>query len=427
MQTGSTAEDVLRSLLTTAEGQADPYPLYHRLRANGVLHRSQLDGIWYASGFGVCREVLLDPRFGPRAGSVARRFGMSEAQDRRSRERARRPSMINANPPEHTRLRHAARSPFAPRAIEQLRSRVIALVDERLDAIARHGEADVMAELAFRLPVTVIGELLGVPVADREHLRPLVWSVMTADRPGATDAEVDQADQAADSIDRYFLDMIPECRTRPGPDLFTELVAACDQGNLEEQELLATVTLLFIAGFLTTTNLIGNGLLALLRHPGELARLAADPTLVPSAVEEMLRYDSPVQSRPRVALEAAQVGGQTLEEGDTVMVLLGAANRDPVRFPDPDRFDVTRSECQPLSFGWGVHHCLGAGLARLEGQVVFTRILQRFECLELLDEDPPRAPGFLGRRLARLPVRFRPRERLVEIPLAGDRRAPTRV
>jgi cytochrome P450 PksS len=316
--------------------------------------------------------------------------------------------MLNQNVPVHTRLRNAAREPFMPRPLGDFASRIAEIVDERLDRLAEAREVDVMAELAFPLPITVIGELLGVPAADREQFRPLVWSITAADQPGAGDEAVARADQATAAIDHYFVTLIKERRRHPGPDLLTQLVEARDRGDLSDEELLATVTLVFNAGFVTTTNLIGNGLLALLRHPGELARLAGDPALLPRAVEEMLRYDSPVQIVGRGVLDPFTLHGQLLEPGETVMIGIGAANRDPAAFPDPDTFDVGRQGNQPLSFGFGIHHCLGAGLARQEGRLVFGRLLQRFT-MELLDDDPPRAPGFFGRRLARLPVRFSPR------------------
>ncbi|HVW32774.1 MAG TPA: cytochrome P450 [Acidimicrobiia bacterium] len=400
---------VLEALLATPEGQADPYALYHRLRESSPLHRSGLDGLWYASRYHDCRQILLDPRCGRRPGEVVRRHGMTQAQARRFARRRSRPNMLSVNPPDHTRLRGATRGWFTPAPLERLAPRIGEIVDDCLDVLAAHGDADVMADLAFPLPVTVIGEVVGVPAGDRDALRPLVWAIIAADQPGAPDALVEDAEDASDRLDDFFVDLIAERRARPADDLLSELVAAADQGILSGEELLATVTLLFVAGFVTTTNLIGNGLLALLRHPDQLARLAGDPGLLPLTVDEILRYDGPVQMTQRAVLADIDLGGRTLRAGDTVMTILGAANRDPHAFADPDRFDVTRADNPPLAFGYGIHHCLGAGLARLEGRIVFRRLLERFSDLELLDPDPPRHPGFFGRRLARLPVRLTPR------------------
>jgi cytochrome P450 len=407
MLTISTVDEALAALLGTEAGQADPVPLYRRLHELGPVHRSGLDGVWYAVGYEPCRQVLTEARAGRTPEMLSTRFGVTPAQAGRFERRGRRPNLLNENPPVHTRLRNAARGPFLPRPVAGLAPRIAEMVDEHLERLAAARDADVMAELAFPLPVAVVGEILGVPAGDRARFGPLVWSITAADQPGAPDDLVARADEATAAIDDYFVELIKERRRRPGPDLLTQLVEARDGGELSDEELLATITLVFTAGFVTTTNLIGNGLLALLRHPAELARLASDPTLLPVAVEEMLRYDSPVQMIGRTALEPFTVAGQSVQRGDAIMVALGAANRDPVAFPDPDRFDVGRSGNQPLSFGFGIHHCLGAGLARLEGRLVFGRLLERFR-MDLLDDDPPRAAGFFGRRLARLPVRFSP-------------------
>jgi cytochrome P450 len=401
------ADEILRELLGGREMQADPYPLYHRLRDVAVVHRSDLDGAWYVSGYDACREVLLDPRVGKSPEGRATRFGVNEEQIRRLAKR-RRPSMITANPPEHSRLRTPARGPFMPGMMEQLRSRVEAVVDERLDVVADKGDADVMADVAFQLPVTVIGELVGVPRSDREQFPPLVHEFFAASRPGATAEQMDRADRAAERLRRYFSGLVDHRRSHPGDDLIGQLVAAQANGAvLSDDELHGTITLIFVAGFITTANLIGNGLLALLRSPGEFDRLWADGTLVPSAVEEMLRYDPPVQMVERQALDDVHLGDETIPAGATIVPLLAAANRDPQRFADPDRLDVGRRDGNGhVSFAWGIHHCLGAPLARLEGRLVFARLRDRFRRLELLDPDPPRRPGLGFRSLVRLPVRF---------------------
>jgi cytochrome P450 len=410
MTTIMTADEVLHELFATPQGHADPYPRYRLLLEQAPFHYSGLDNLWYASRYRACRQVLLDPRFGHDPERQLRRPGLSEAQLRRFERRRRRGfSMVTENPPEHTRLRGLARHAFTPRRIEALRSRIAELTDIFLDRMADLRWVDVMAELAFPLPVSVIGELVGVPAEDRERFRPLVRDGMLADQSVASDEDLERAERASQEMEAFFVDLITQRRARPAQDLLSDLIKVRDdEGRLSEEELVATVSLLFFAGFVTTTNLIGNGLLALLQHPAELARLWADGDLVVTAAEEMLRYDSPVQFLIRTALEPVKVEGVQLERDQSVIALVGAANRDPERFANPDRFDIGRGDNHPLSFGAGIHHCLGAPLARLEGQVVFGRLRERFASVELLDDNPARTSGFL-RGLRSLPVRLQPR------------------
>ena len=400
------ADDVLRELLAGPTGRSDPYPLYQHLRELAPVHRSALDDVWYVSGYSTCRDVLLDRRAGKTGIGRTVRFGVNQELMRRLQER-QRPSMLTANPPEHTRLRKAARGPFLPGRMEQrLQRRIEEIVDERLDLVAAKGDADMMADVAFKLPVTVIGELVGVPPEDRDEFPPLVDEFFAAGQVGATPEQMDRADRAGERFREYFAGLVDAQRGHPNQDLVGSLVA---DGNLNDDELQGTITLIFIAGFITTANLIGNGLLALLRNPGEMARLWADPALVPGAVEEMLRFDTPVQLVERTALDDLDIDGHPVEAGDTIVALLGAANRDPDQFPDPDRFDITRANAAAhISFAWGIHHCLGAPLARLEGQLVFARLRERFARLELLDPELDHRPSFGIRSLTALPLRFVP-------------------
>ncbi len=398
------ADDVLRELLAGPAGHADPYPLYDELRRLAPVHRSDLDGVWYVSGYRACREVLLDRRAGKTGVGLSVRYGVNEELIRRFRER-QRPSMITANPPEHGRLRKAARGPFMPGRMEDhLQRRIEEIVDERLDVVAAKGDADLMAEVAFKLPVTVIGELVGVPPEDRDEFPPLVDEFFEAGQVGATPEQMDRADRAGERFREYFAGLVDAQRTHPNQDLVGSLVA---DGNLNDEELQGTIVLIFIAGFITTANLIGNGLFNLLRHPAEMARLWADPDVVPGAVEEMLRFDTPVQLVERTALADLEIAGHVIPEGDTIVTLLGSANRDPEQFRVPHRFDITRPDAAAhVSFAWGIHHCLGAPLARLEAQLVFSRLRERFARLELLDPEPPRRPGLFIRSLSELPIRF---------------------
>jgi cytochrome P450 len=411
-----TADDVLADLLR-GDGRADPYPLYRALHELAPFHRHDADGMWYAVRYETCRNLLRDPRLGHDDEKLFRRPGMTEAQMERMRQRMEKRrrrgfSMLTENPPDHTRIRRLVSRAFTTPRVESLRERVAGLVDERLDELAEAGEVDVMQTLAFPLPVTVIGEMVGVPESARERFRPLITEGMLADRPDATEEEMAKAEANFDELEQFFTDLIVARRAAPEDDLLSALIAVRDEedGRLDDDELRSTVFLLFFAGFVTTTNVIGNGLLALFRHPSEMARLWADGSLVETAVEEILRFDGPVPFVLRDVLEPLEVEdeGVALEKGDHVVMMLAAANRDPERFPDPDRLDVGRRDSQPLSFGWGIHHCLGAPLARLEAQMVFARLRERFTGLELLDPDPPRVVSFL-RGLRSLQVRVHPR------------------
>ena len=405
LATDPQADELLHRLLATAEGQLDPSPLYRALRTVAPVHRSRLDGVWYTTGFAAARRVLLDPCFGKAPRLTIRRHGISEERVRMVERRPPRPSMITANAPEHGRLRGAAKGAFLPAQIEALRRRIATLVDERLDRLAAAGTADVMTELAYPLPLTVIGELLDVPEQEREEFRALVVTTLVGDDPDPAPEALRRSEAASIQLGTYVSELVAARRTRPGYDVLSLLIEHHDDGGLDTAELVATVILLLAAGFLTTTNLIGNGLLALLRNPAEMERLWADPTLMGAAVEEMLRYDTPVQLITRHVLADVQVDGRHFRQGENIVVLLGAANRDSACSPEPDRFDIGRPDNGHLSFAWGSHFCLGARLARLEAQLVFAGLQRRFSRLELAGE-PVRRPGLALRGLESLPLRF---------------------
>jgi cytochrome P450 len=287
-----------------------------------------------------------------------------------------------------------------------MRPEILDITDELLDGW--DGELDVMATLAFPLPMTVIGRMLGVPEADRPDFQPIVQAAVKALEFSMSDEEFDSALAAFDRLNDYFIDLVAERRKDPQDDLLSSLIAARDEGDrLTEAEIISTAILLFGAGFETTTNLIGNGLYALLTHPDQLQRLRDEPGLTKSAVEEILRWDSPVQIDGRTAFEDVEVAGQLVAEGSNVVTLLGAANHDPTHYAEPERFDIGRDEGPPMSFASGIHYCLGAALARLEGQVVFGRVLERFPTLELRDEAPHYKDNFVLRGLRELQVEAR--------------------
>ena len=400
-------DELIHRIMATPEGHADPYALYHRLREAAPVHRSGLDGVCYVSGFDACRRILGDSRIGKNDQFIVPRHGVDPERVRLARRRLRT-SMLTANPPEHTRLRGAAKGAFIPPTMEALRPRVAAIVAERLDRLAALGEADVMAELAFPMPVTVVGEMVGVPEEDRAWFRPLMRTLVSSDSFNRSPEALAEVERAGDELDAYFVELIGQRRKEPAEDLLSYFIAQADDGLLSDDELFSTVTLLFFAGFLTTTNLIGNGLVALFDHPDEMARLWAEPDLAAPAVEEIVRFDSPVQFVHRNVLEDLEVDGHRLRKGEVVMTLLAAANRDPARFADPDRFDVGRPDNLHLAFAWGLHFCLGARLARMEGQLVFRGLVERFSGVEPAGE-PVRNPGLAIRGFESLPVRLTPR------------------
>jgi len=406
------ADNVLLRLLLTPEGRADPYPLYRELRDTAPVLRSSFGPV-VLSRYEDCMTALRDPRLGrgtalraagegPSLGFAG--FDIDPEQRQEFFERAGN-NMLFADPPDHTRLRRLVSRAFTPHRIDGLRPAVEAMVAGYLDDMLDAGEVDVMTALAFPLPVTVIGELVGVPAADRASFQPLVRAGTAALDPAADPATLHTATAAMDQMRAYFFDLVAERRRTPAEDLLSGLVAAREAGDaLSDDEVVATAILLFAAGFETTTNLIGNGLLALLNHPDELDRWRNDPSLAHTAVEELLRWDSPVQLNMRTALESADVAGEPLARGEAVVVLQGGANRDPERFDHPEILDVGRADNAPISFGWGIHHCLGAALARMEGEVVFNALLRRCRTIENRVDEPEWRPTLTLRGLATLPV-----------------------
>jgi cytochrome P450 len=388
--------------LMTPQGRTDPYPLYARAHELGPVSVIG-DGWFLIPGHAAINHVLRTPAFGladPQA-RQARRPGQAEHPALTAMSR----SILQANPPGHGRMRSLISSGFTLRRVTALRPAISDAVDMLLDGLAGAGAdstpLDFMAEFAFRLPVTMICEMLGVPQADRHRFRPLAADLTTALELVADASDLASADAAAAELGAYFAQLTAERRTKPRGDLVSALVTArdADDGRLSDEELLANLILLLVAGFETTASLLGNGLAILLDHPEAAASLRSGTTPVPGFVEEVLRYDSPVQLASRVALaDGLVVAGMPIPRGSEVVLLLGAANRDPGRYPDPDLFDAARVDSQPLSFGAGAHFCLGNSLARLEATVAFPRLLARFP-------DLAPAPGCGPTRRDRLVLR----------------------
>ena len=389
--------------LTAPAVVADPYPSFARARAQAPVQWHQGLGLWLAFTHDESNAVLRDRRLGRlwRDREPAERFG--------SFNLIHRNALLEMEPPDHTRLRRLVSAAFARGHVERLRPWVQRLAGELVDGLAERSggsePVDVLSGMAEELPVAVIAELLGVPDADRPLLRPWSNAIVKMYEYGRTAAVEDAAERAADQFVTYLRGLAAERRRSPGVDLLSHLVGVRDSDGdrLTEDELVTTCILLLNAGHEATVNVSGNGLLALLGHPGQLTRLRDDPGLLPTAVEELMRFDSPLQLFERTATADVELGGVTVREGQKVAALLGAANRDPAVFPDPDVLDVGRADNPHITFGAGVHFCIGAPLARVELQASFGALLERTARLELGGE-PVRRPEFVIRGLAELPV-----------------------
>ncbi|MBQ1063897.1 MULTISPECIES: cytochrome P450 [Micromonospora] len=391
------------ALLMSPEGRVDPYPTYELLRAHGPV--VQAGPVFFVvTGYAEADAILRDARFGVLDDALRDQFmpGWRESPAILSISR----SMLRTNPPDHSRMRRLAAGAFTPRRIAAMHDVVRAQADELVDAmLAAEGPVDFMAGFAYPLPVGVICALLGVPAADRPLFRRWATDLTGVLEPEITEEELAVADRGASELRAYFTELVSARRRAPADDLTSALVQAHDGGDrLSGDELLANLIVLLVAGFETTTNLLGNGLVALLEHPRAAATLAEHPEFAPGYVDELLRYDSPVQLTSRMSTAPARYGDVDLPPESWVIVMLGAANRDPRRYPEPARFDPWRPQVHPLSFGAGPHYCLGAALARLEAQVAFPLLLRRLPGLAVAGR-PERRVRLTLRGHATLPVR----------------------
>jgi pimeloyl-[acyl-carrier protein] synthase len=376
----------------------NPYPLYRKLRERSPVRRDPLAPVWVVTRYADTMTMVRDPRFkkdpfaAERLPPVAReQLAVSDASA--GRASAEMVSMLFLDPPEHTRVRGIFTKAFTPRRLESLRSRIAQVAEKRLDRAEQRGDRSIelIGDLAYPLPVTVIAELLGFPPEDYEQIKK--WSDAMAEAltlSPTADAQA-RAFRARMEIRQYFEGIVARLKQSPGENLISALITGeggdvkgSDRGErLGPDELFSNSILLLVAGHETTTNLIGNGVLALLQNPDQLRDLRANPDLIASAVEEMLRYDAPVQWMSRVTGETLELGGVEIERGQVILGSIGAANRDPAIFADPDRFDIRRKENRHLSFGAGAHFCLGAALARMEAQIAVTALIQRYPKLRL--------------------------------------------
>ncbi|HWU11447.1 MAG TPA: cytochrome P450 [Streptomyces sp.] len=381
-----------------ADFSANPYPYYAKMRAEGPAHLVRTDDferVWLIVGYEEARAVLSDQRFSKDWRTIERFTASSNPINA---------NMLETDAPHHTRLRKLVAREFTARRIESMRPRVEQITSDLLDAMVPAGSADLIDALAFPLPMTVICELLGVPDIDRDAFRLLSNAIVTPLSP-------EKESEAVHAMGAYLDELIEDKRCAPGDDLMSALIQARDDegDRLSPDELIGMAFLLLVAGHETTVNLISNGVRALLDHPEQLALLRTEPELIDGAVEEMLRYDGPVGTATfRFTREPVQVGPVVIPRGEAVLVALGSGDRDPGRYPDPDTFDIRRAAQGHLAFGHGIHFCLGAPLARMEGRVAIRALLERCPAL-VRDPDggePDWLPGLLLRGVRRLPVRW---------------------
>src|SRR5205085_1251623 len=387
---------------------ANPYPLYDRLRTEAPVHWDPFLHAWVVTRYADVVTVLHDVRFSAQrtpTPDVLTRMGLAALSPI---AQVMVQQMLFMDPPAHTRLRSLAAKAFTPRRVELLKPHIQEIVDSLLDRMQTHGRMDVIADLAYPLPAIVTAEMLGVPMSDCDQLK--AWSADFATMLGNFEHNPDHAPRVRRSLEEmtaYFRAVIHRQRGSPREGLIHALVTAEHEGDrLSEEELIANVIITMVGGQETTTSMIGNGLLTLLRHPDQWQQLRADPSLIPDAIEEMLRYESPIQHTARMTAHDLDLGGQRLRQRQAVIAVLGAANRDPERFPNPDRFDIGRPDNRHVAFGWAGHFCFGAPLARMEGRVAFETLLRRMAQLTLEPQPLTWQENLCYRGLTALPVRF---------------------
>jgi len=393
--------------LLDPEVLANPYPLYHRLRDEDPVHWDPFLHAWvvtrYADVIHVLHHFSANRTPTPEQLSAMGLSALNPIAQVMVRQ------MLFLDPPNHTRLRALASAAFTVRRVERLRSHIQEIMDGLLDAVISKGSMDLIADFASPAPAIVTAELLGVPVADHAQLKD--WSADFAEMLGNFQHNPDRFPKILRSVEEmssYFRSAMQEQRLHPQDGLVSAMMTAdVDGAKLTDEEIIANLIVTMVGGQETTTNLIGNGILTLLRNPEAMKRLRDDSSLVPSALEELLRYESPSQHTARLAPDDAELGGKQIRKRQAVIAVMGAANRDPERFPDPDRLDIERQDNRHVAFGWAAHFCFGAHLARLEGQIAVSTLLQRLPDLELDTNVPPVWRHNLGLRgLTALPVRF---------------------
>ncbi|HEX4119068.1 MAG TPA: cytochrome P450 [Verrucomicrobiae bacterium] len=398
-------------LLKSREFLQNPYPVYDQLRSASPVCWTELWGCWLLTRYEDVTSVLQDPQRFSSRGRVTNVLKrelkppfLAEAQpliDHYAK------GLINVDPPDHTRLRRLAQKTFLPRTLERLRPRVEKIANDLVSEFEAGGKMDVVRDFAYPLPITVIAELLGVPAADRDNLKHWSGAILEFQAVPRTDGEIVlRSQKALLELREYFCGIFAERKRQPQEDLISELVAVEEQGDhLTEEELLSTCVSILIGGHETTTSLLSSAVWLFLNHPEQLAKLRHAPASMNGAVEEVLRFESPFQRLTRVVTEDLEICGHAIRKGQTVMCLLGAANRDPAQFPDPARFDVERSPNRHMAFAHGIHFCIGAGLARLEAPIALNVLFGRLPGLRLETSSVEWSMGVL-RALRSLQIEF---------------------
>jgi pimeloyl-[acyl-carrier protein] synthase len=394
--------------LLSTKVQADPYAVYREMRSKDPVHWSELARAWFLTRYAEVASVLKDNRFsveGTQQKSNERMgYKLDEASPLR---RINKRWMLFVDPPDHTRLRGLVNRAFTPKAVEGLRPKIQELVDGLIDGVQDRGHMDIVHDLGDPLPAKVLAYLLGLPAEDSAVLKPWADVVGMGIDPILAPDVVARINQVILEAGEYFERHIEQRRKNPTDDLLSTLISVEEQGEkLSSDELLSLLFLFLAAGTETTTNLTCNGLYTILRHPDQLARLQQDPSLIESAIEEFLRFETPVQVTGRVAMEDVEVGGKLIRKGHPVGLLLGAANRDPEQFPDPDRLDIGRTPNRHDAFSFGIHFCVGAPLGRAEAAIAIGTVLRRLPNLKLESEIPRWRPTMNNRGLQTLPVAF---------------------
>jgi cytochrome P450 len=385
-----------------ADIRDDPYPVYAELRETDPVYWSEDLNLWLVSSYETVQHALRAPELS-RATEGERRPGQHVGSMKLMNQRM----LIYNDPPVHTRSRSLVNKAFTPSVVERMRAKIQSVTDTLLDAVEPDGGMDLVRSFSYPLPAIVIAEMLGAPSEDHDHFKAWSSALAATQDPFPPRDAVHHADAAIEEANAYLHNLCQQRRKDPADDLLSALIAAEDTGSsLVEDELIATCVLILSAGHETTMNLISNGLLALLLHAEQLDRLRSDPSLIPVAVEELLRYDAPVQMTGRVALSNFRIGSKEISAGQSVVPIIGAANRDPAQFADPDRFDVERQPNHHISFGYGPHFCLGAPLARAEGQIAFATLLRRYAGMRFGGPPPVRSSTNLLRGLSSFPVEF---------------------
>jgi len=363
----------------------NPYPTFERFRNEAPVFWSDKGKYWLVSKYADIQNILRDLHYekGLQNSNMLNPV-VKMLPPVKEAIKSRSTWMLNQNPPDHTRLRSLVNRAFTPTMVNSMRGHIEDIANRLLDDVAQKGEMDIVQDFAFPLPVTVIAEMLGVPPEDRQIIKGFSKRLTDGLEPGFDVGRITRANSAVQEFEDYLRPLVEERRKHAQNDLISALVAAEEQGDkLTLDELLGNCVLMLVAGHETTVNLIGNSVLALLNHPDQMELLKAQPELCVTAVNEFLRYESPVQTVRRMAAQELELHGQKIKTGDTLLLLLGSANRDPDHYQNADKLDITRADNRHLAFGTGIHHCLGSSLAEVEGQIAITTLLKRFPNLEM--------------------------------------------